>query len=130
VRSVEAAVSRLLFWGGLAGVVLMVLGLTVYVARGPAGHLPDPHRVVENRARGHPADVFVSVEGIRRGLDHWPVDPVAVIALGIVLLLLTPVLGLAVAAAGFWLAGDRRYATIAALVLAAVVLSFVLSRPG
>jgi uncharacterized membrane protein len=44
-------------------------------------------------------------------------------SLGVVALLLTPPLRLAVTAAAFWRAGGRRYAAAAALVLVALVVA-------
>ena len=52
-------------------------------------------------------------------------DPLAVVALGLGLLLLTPVAGVLVALVGFLSVGDQLYAGIAALVLVILVVSLV-----
>ncbi len=57
------------------------------------------------------------------------IEPAAVMQTGIALLLLTPVARVAVAAAGFAIEGDRKYAVISAVVLF-VVLSSILFRVG
>jgi uncharacterized membrane protein len=51
-------------------------------------------------------------------------------SLGVVALLLTPPLRLAVTAAAFWRAGARRYAAAAALVLVALVVAAVRAVSG
>jgi uncharacterized membrane protein len=75
-------------------------------------------------------DVFTSLGDVRRGLARRPLDPLAVTALGLVCLLVTPVLGVAAASVGFLRAGDRDYAAIAGLVLGMLLLSFALAAGG
>jgi len=128
---VEAIVSRVLFWGGIVSIVLMVLGVVGYAVRATrSGDLVNFQRVLENREHARSAEVFVSLDAIGKGLRQRPIDPVAVSALGIVLLLLTPGLGVIIAMAGFWAGGDRRSTLIAAIVLVELVVSFLLGGAG
>jgi uncharacterized membrane protein len=128
---VEVIVSRVLFWGGLVSIVLMTLGVVGYAVRTTRdGDVLNFHRVVENREHARSTEVFVSLGAIAKGLRQRPIDPVAVGALGVVLLLLTPVLGVGVAMAGFWASGDRRYTVIAAVILIELVVSFLLGGAG
>jgi len=53
--------------------------------------------------------------------------PTAIIAVGLTLLLMTPVAGVVVAIAGFLADGDYRYAVIATIVFALLVLGTVLA---
>jgi len=122
---VEMIVSRVLFWGGLVSIALMVLGVVGYAARATrGGEVVNFQRLVENREHARSTEVFVSLGAIGKGLRQRPIDPLAVAALGIVLLLLTPALGVMVAMAGFWAAGDRRYTVIAGIVLVELLVSF------
>jgi uncharacterized membrane protein len=66
------------------------------------------------------------LRAIARGLLHRPIDPLAISALGTLVLLLTPVSGVVGAAIAFARAGDRRYTLITVGVLLAILLSFVL----
>lgn len=59
------------------------------------------------------------------GLRSRPIDPLAVSALGLVLLMITPAVAVATAIPAFWWAGDRRY--VAAVVLAMLVLNATLA---
>jgi len=131
VRHVETIVSRVLFWGGLVSIVLMVLGVAGYAVRTTRdGDVLNFQRLVENREPARSAEVFVSLDAIAKGLRQRPIDPVALGALGVVVLLLTPALGVVVAMAGFWAAGDRRYNLIAGIILVELLVSFLLGGAG
>jgi uncharacterized membrane protein len=121
-------VSRVLLWGGATSVALMVIGLALFVAHGGfhAG-TADFQRIVRRRAEGQPPVVFVSVREVVRGALHRPPEPLALIALGILMLVVTPVVGVATAIPAFARAGDRDYAIIATIVLAVLVVSFLLA---
>ena len=128
--TVERIVSRILFWGGVLGTALMVAGLAGYAGRaGAHGEMLNLARVVENRAAGRAADVFTSVHQVFQGLRQRPVDPLAIAALGILVLLSTPAAGIVAAIPAFIVAADRRYAAIAA-TLAAVLVASLLAGGG
>ena len=122
----ERLVSRVLLWGGLLGVALILLGLVVYASSGHP-HAREIVRVMHNREAGRALDVFTSLGDVRRALTQQPPDPLAVTALGLVCLLVTPAVGVAVATCAFWSVGDRLYAGIAALVLGMLLLSFAMA---
>jgi uncharacterized membrane protein len=125
---VEGLVARVLLWGGLLSLALVVLGLGLYAAQGGFhAHLLDLHRAVTPKRDARQPEVFVSLTEVFGGLATRPVDPLAVIALGLVLLLVTPVLGVALAIPGFLAVSDRRYAAIAAIVLTMLVLGTLLA---
>jgi uncharacterized membrane protein len=75
-------------------------------------------------------DVVVSLPQLGRLLRRWPPDPVAIMTSGIVMLLLTPVLTLAAALAGFVHERDSTYAVIAALLIFALLFGFALGLVG
>jgi hypothetical protein len=85
--SVEHLVSRILLFGGLLGIGLVLLGLALYAAHGGFRH----HVLdLKRQAVGYPPGVFVSVRQVIGGLTSRPIDPLAVSALGLVLLMITP----------------------------------------
>jgi uncharacterized membrane protein len=127
--TVERLIARVLLLGGLLSVSLMLSGLVVCALRGhPEGR--EMVRVVRNREAGRAVDVFTSAGDVRRALTQRPPDPLALTALGLVCLMVTPVLGVAAAVAAFWRAGDRDYTTMACVVLALLLLSFALATGG
>ena len=125
---VELVIAQILLWGGLLGGLLVVLGLILFAGHGgferPALEVQRPIR--PGRA-DHPPEVFVSVPEVLRGLRARPVDPLAVIALGLVLLLITPVVSVAAAIPAFLGEGDRQYAAIAGVVLSMLLISLLLA---
>jgi len=120
--SVERAVARVLLWGGLLSVSLMLLGLALYAGQGHS-HVREVMRVVQNREAGRAADVFTSLAEVGRALRQRPPDALAIATLGLLCLLATPVAGVAVSAIRFWRERDRRYALISAVVLAMLLVS-------
>jgi uncharacterized membrane protein len=124
VPFVEHLVARTLLAGGLVGVVLIVLGGGIYAAHGGFHH----HVLQLTRPPGAaPPGVFASVRQVGEGLGGQPMDPLALTALGLVALMATPIIAVALAVPGFLHAGDYRYATIAAFVLALLVVSLTLA---
>ena len=126
---VERLIAGLLLLGGLLSLSLMVVGLVVY-AVGDHSQAREIVRVVKNRQAGLAVDVFTSLADIRRALGQRPPDPLAITALGLVCLLVTPVLAVAAASVAFWRHGDRDYAAVAGIVLGMLLLSFALAAGG
>ena len=120
----EHLVSRILLCGGLLGIGLVLLGLVLYAAHGGFRH-----HVLDLRRQPavQPPGVFVSVRQVADGLGHRPIDPLAVSALGLVVLMVTPAAAVVTAVPAFWWTGDRRYALIALVVLALLALSATLA---
>ena len=128
-RAVERLVARVLLIGGLLSLTLMAGGLVGYAVEGQP-QAREIVRVIRNREAGRAVDVFSSLGDVRRALVHRPPDPLAITALGLVVLLATPVAGAAVAVPAFWRAGDHDYTTIAAVVLVMLLSSFALAAVG
>lgn len=128
---VETLVARLLFLGGVVSVALMLTGLVdLELHTMTPGQRLDVARIVENRQAGRSVDVYVSLPQLGRALRHWPPDPVAIMTTGIVVLLLTPTMGLAAALAGFLHEGDRAYALISTLLILALLFGFAFRLGG
>jgi uncharacterized membrane protein len=126
LKAAEVLASRVLFFGGVFSVALMTLGMVGFAVRGglEPEFIAESHRVEMGAARS-PA-VFVSVTEVARGLGRWPVDPLAVVASGVLLLLVTPAISVASVLVVFLRGGDRRYAFVAVVLLSALLVSLVL----
>jgi uncharacterized membrane protein len=123
-RSVEYLVARTLLAGGLLGIALILAGGALYAVHGGFHH----HAVHLTRPPGAPpAGVFTSVRQVLDGLRRQPMDPLAVTALGLVGLMATPIVAVALAIPAFLRVDDRRYAAIAAIVLAMLVVSLAVA---
>jgi uncharacterized membrane protein len=117
LRQTELIISYVLRGGVLLAAGIITLGaLLFYIqyvhAGAKIGPITYPHTA---------SDVF-------RGLAHH--DPVAVISLGLLVLLLTPVLRVLVSVVTFALEHDWRYTGITLLVFFILLASFLLGRGG
>jgi uncharacterized membrane protein len=130
VTPVERIVSRILWWGGVASIALMLIGLVSYAVQvGVGSESFDVPRAIEPREAG-PPHVFTSVRQVLEGLRRWPVDPLAVAAVGLLALACTPVAAVVVSIGVFLSEGDRRYALISALLAAALIGSLLMGGAG
>jgi len=121
---VERVVGRVLFWGGMTSIVLLIVGLVLYASTGSyKAHAQEIEQLRHNRME-RPSAVVVSLGEVVRGLTRGPIDPVLVMTLGGLILLAVPVVGVAVAVPCFVKVGDRRYAVIAAIVLGLLAVGF------
>lgn len=121
----ERVIAGVLLWGGILSALIVVCGLAAYVAHGGwHAHALALQRTIRAGSSARPSGVFVSLRALFGALRAR--DPLAVIGLGLVALLVTPVVGVAVAIPAFLRAGDRRYALIALIVLSMLVLSLFL----
>ncbi len=105
----QTAIAAVLRYGSLISTLVMALGLVLILLRGVSAY-----PVLES-----PAPVGVVVARAFR------LDAPAIAELGLILLLLTPILRIAVAAASFALERDYRYMLIALGVLTVVALSII-----
>jgi uncharacterized membrane protein len=121
----ERAVSRVLLLGGSVAVALMLLGLLaleIHAVR--TAHPLEIAHVVENREAGRSVDVFISLPQLGRALRRRPLDPVAAITVGVVVLLATPGAALVAALIAFARAGERGYAGVCAALLVVLACGF------
>jgi len=125
---VERMIAQVLLWGGLLGGLLVVLGVVLLIRHGGFDRpVLEIQRLTRPGRADHPPEVFVSVPEVLRGLRARPVAPLAVTALGLVLLVITPVVSVAAAIAAFFHEGDRQYAAVAAIVLSMLLVSLLLA---
>lgn len=113
----DRIISFVLRGGVLLSAGLLILGALLYFVRvlwdgAPANPLTFPHSL---------GDVF-------SGLGHG--DPLAILALGLIVLLLTPVARVAISIFAFARERDWLYVGITTLVLLILLVSFLLGRGG
>ena len=128
MSGVERVLSRVLFLGGVLSIALMLFGLLGFAVR--SHDTLEITGMTRHREAGRAVGVFTSISAVRRALDRRPVDPLAVAAVGILLLLVTPIVAVMVAVPAFIAAGDGRYALIAGLLAALLVGSLVFGGSG
>jgi uncharacterized membrane protein len=118
VRTTEIAISYVLRGGVLLSATIVLVGVVAFYVRfGSAAS-----RLQVDRVFPH------SVAGALSGAAHG--NPLAIVALGLLILLVTPVLRVAVSIVAFALEHDWRYVGITALVLAILLVSFALGKAG
>lgn len=131
LSAVETAIARLLFWGALIGIGVMLLGLLLHAAQGGlTADAASLDRLAHGGDETHPAAVFRSVSEIALGLSRRSPDPLALAALGLLLLAVTPVLGVALAVLAFVRLRDYRYVLVSSLVLGILLVSFFTGGGG
>ncbi|MGQ9683673.1 MAG: DUF1634 domain-containing protein [Anaerolineae bacterium] len=125
VSAADRVISGLLRYGVLVSVVLVVLGMVSLGLRGNTGY-------------GATADVQTLLSPPADRAPSWPTTlggvlsgavqlrPYALILLGLLVLIMTPILRVAVSAVLFLIEHDLLYVAITVFVLAVLVLSFFL----
>lgn len=106
-------VALVLQWGSWLSAALMLVGVVWFVSA------PEVPLQV-----GPPVPLGLLAAQLGAG------NPYAVMQAGVLLLLLTPLLRIAVAATSFWFEGERRYALVSLAVLAIIVVSLLLAQAG
>jgi uncharacterized membrane protein len=107
-RALERAVHRSLLAGLLLSGFLLVVGLVIALT----AH--------EGRGTGPPPPLAALIADALTGRG------LAVLDLGLLILMATPAVRVAVLVVGWWMAGEKRFAVVAATVLALLAASFVL----
>ena len=108
-------VAATLRWGAYLSAAILFVGVVWLLAEG------DGDRPIQI---GPPMPLERLGEELLRG------NPYAVMQAGVLLLLLTPLLRLLVAAFAFWMDNERRYAVVSLAVLLMILLSILLVRAG
>jgi uncharacterized membrane protein len=117
VRRSEIIISSVLRGGVILSAAVITIGVAAYYLAG-ASTVRYPHGL----------RFPDSIPTLWFGLTHG--DPMAIIALGLILLLATPVLRVAVSVLAFAAARDRLYVAITLLVLLVLISSFLLGLGG
>jgi uncharacterized membrane protein len=125
VRRVELLISGLLRGGVLTSLALIVTGLMLSFFHHPS-YLNSHADLVRLTRPGaaFPHTLRDVAKGAAQGRGQ------AVIAVGLILLIATPILRVGVSIAAFALEGDRVFVVITSIVLGLLLLSFVLGKAG
>jgi uncharacterized membrane protein len=115
-RRLESIIGDLLRAGVLLAAATVLIGGVLYLA----GHHAEPTSYHTFQAAG---SNIRSLRGVAIAVAHG--DSVAIMQLGLLLLVLTPIARVVTALVGFLLERDRMYSVISAIVLAILVFSLV-----
>jgi uncharacterized membrane protein len=118
VRKAELVISYVLRGGVLFSAAITLLGVLLFYLR----------YGVSGGKTGGTAAFPHSLDAVGAGLAHG--DPQAVIVLGLLVLLATPVIRVAVSIIAFGVERDWRYVIITSLVLLILLISFILGKGG
>jgi uncharacterized membrane protein len=125
VRKVELAISSLLRIGVLTSLLIVLAGTAVTFVHHPH-YLSSRRDLVRLTKPG--AEFPHSVPSVITGLEHS--QGRAIVMAGLLLLIATPVLRVAVSVLAFIYQRDRTFVAITTVVLTLLVTSFVLGRGG
>jgi uncharacterized membrane protein len=110
----EILISRVLEVGVLTSACVVALGLVLFLVEGHSGY---------------PGDTFpTTLSGVVAGVAAR--RPYAIIAAGLLLLILTPVIRVAAGIFAFLLEHDRTFVIATSYVLFVLIISFFLGRSG
>jgi uncharacterized membrane protein len=123
VRQVELLISRLLRIGVVISLALVVFGTLMTFSR-HEDYLSQPSALTRLTAPG--AAFPRSIRGVWTGLRN--LSGQAVVSLGLLLLIATPVVRVAISIFGFLYEKDRIYVLITATVLALLIFSFLIGK--
>ena len=125
MRRIELLISWLLLGGGVISMATVLLGLLLMFI-----HHPDYLQSAADLQRlTTPGAAFPNTLGeVARGAAAGRGQ--AVVVLGLLLLIATPILRVAVSLVGFALQRDRTYTVICAVVLIVLLISFLLGKVG
>lgn len=120
--SLEAAISTVLRWSVVLSAAIILFGIALFVAQaGPQAILFAP--------RGIPPEAYRDPSSVGAVLHAMiPPQPAAVADLGLLILIVTPVVSVAVAAVFFAVERDWTYVGFAVFVLAMLLVGFVLGQ--
>ncbi len=121
-HGIEEIISLILRWGVLISAAVVAVGLLLLLVTGSTGRAPltfMPGRLVPELGQG-PTGPREAMRGL------VPPQPYSIIALGLMLLILTPIVRVGASVGVFLRDRDRAYAVITFLVLVILTVSFFL----
>jgi uncharacterized membrane protein len=120
--NIDPVIGTVLRWGVLLAAAVILTGVALYVIQ--AGLRP-----IVFAPRGVPPGAESNPTSVRAVLDELgPRQPAAVTDLGLLLLIVTPVINVAIALAAFALERDWMYVGIAGFVLAMLIVGFAVGK--
>lgn len=110
MEQIETTIGKILRYGVLISSIVMIIGLFLYILIGSTGYATNFH--------------YSSINDLLNGLIH--LKPYAVMMLGLLLLILTPVLRVVVSIYSFYKEKDYLYVYITVFVLIILIISFII----
>lgn len=126
VRRAELWISSVLRIGVVTSLIVVVIGVIIAFAANP--HIYLNSNAANRFALTSKSNYPHSLTGIFSGLLHLQGE--AVIVLGLIILLITPILRVLVSAIIFSIQRDKYFVPITVFVLTMLILSFVLGKSG
>jgi uncharacterized membrane protein len=123
-RTMERLISRVLRVGVGTSLLLIAVGSLLSFFEGDYSRTPDEVAHLTGPGGAFPR----TVDWFAHGLAHF--DGQAVIVAGLLTLILTPIVRVAVSLVGFVREKDRIYTVITAVVLVLLLVSFALGKAG
>jgi uncharacterized membrane protein len=124
VRRVELLISNLLRIGVIVSVVVVLIGITLTFVHHP--EYRTSHEALVRLIRPGASEFPTSLPAVWQGLME--LQGRAVVVLGLLLLVATPILRVAASVFAFWYEKDWRFVGITLVVLGFLVLSFFLGK--
>ena len=121
-RDIEDIISAILRWGVFISAAVVTIGVLLLLVTGNTGRTPlvfAPGQLLPDLGRG-PTGPREAIRGL------LPPEPSSIIALGLMLLILTPITRVAASMAVFLRDRDPAYVLITCLVLIVLAVSFFL----
>lgn len=118
LRQAEVVVSHVLRWGVILSAAIIALGVLLFYVQYLTGHISTA------AAETFPHTLGAEIAALRAG------DAIGVVVLGLLLLLATPVMRVAVSIVVFAIEHDRLYTVITLIVLIILFISFFSGRGG
>ncbi len=124
VRQTELVISNLLRWGVATSIVLVLVGTVVTFVHHPAYMTSSTELATLKTSQLFPT----SLPSLGRGLGHG--QGRAIVMLGLLVLLATPIARVAASIVAFWHQRDWTFVAITSVVLALLLVSLTLGKAG
>jgi uncharacterized membrane protein len=124
---IEVVLSLVLRWGVISSAIVILVGVVLMLATGESGYGAGFEINNLLQYNSSVAETFypTNLQTIFTGL--LSMKPFAVIDIGLIMLIATPIMRVGMAAVVFGIKGDKKYVAIASLVLAILLLGILTS---
>ena len=120
LAGVDALLSQVLRWGVLASAAIILVGVILFIVRDGAHAVLLARRGVPASGTADPQSLHVVLDGLASA------QPAAVTDLGLLMLMITPVVSVAITVVAFAVRRDWLYVAIAGFVFAMLMLGFAI----
>jgi uncharacterized membrane protein len=124
VRRTELIISNLLRWGVAISIMLVLMGTCVTFAHHPAYLTSADELTTLKTSQAFPTSLPALARGLAAGEGR------AIVMLGLVVLLATPIARVAASIVAFWHQRDVTFVVITSMVMAMLLVSLTLGKAG